>query len=194
MEYNSKETHCHIIQPIAYNQIRKTCKPRKHIHSAYEQYSIHCIAHQFVSDVLKIPKPHYCESYYSYVMDQIPDYEHIPVDMYGLIPELVVAILSFTQYMITNGVWPRNFSIFHIGNRQFILLDFSRFGYISSNRVKFPKESETYTLCEASLFFGIQFYTNICDTAPPSSPRGVEKEKYVIVDPPPVPDVFDEFF
>ncbi len=136
--------------------IRKIRKRGARVRSAYDQYTIHCISYDFVSDVLKIPKPHsYDED--SYVMDQFHDACYIPERQYSTFPSLVVALLSYTQYMISNGYWPYKYSIFRCG-AQFFLIDMSRYGYIDSNRVKFPKDPTAYTMDEATAFYGMRMY------------------------------------
>lgn len=175
MDFNSKETENHIIQPIAYNRIRKIRKRGARTRSAYDQYLIHCVVYDFVSDILKAPKPYEYDDN-SYVMDQIPDAQFVPERYYGKFPELVVALLSFSQYMISNGYWPYKYSIFRMNDRQFILIDVSLFGFIDSKKVKFPKNPTIYTLEEASLFYGIHIY-----------------EEYEIVPKPPNPTHYDVF-
>jgi hypothetical protein len=157
MDFNSKETGNHIIQPIAYNRIRKIRKRGARTRSAYDQYLIHCIAYDFVSDILKVPKAYEYDDN-SYVMDQIPDAQFVPERYYGNFPELVVALVSFSQHMISNGYWPYKYSIFRINDYQFVLIDVSLFGSIDSKKVKFPKNPTIYSLEEASMYYGIHIY------------------------------------
>jgi hypothetical protein len=94
-------------------------------------------------------------------MDQIMDNQRIHNYEYSNFPELFVDLISFAQYMISNGYWPYNFSIFSTGPSQFILLDFSQFGCIDRNKVRFPKLAKTYTLDEAAALYGIHMYEDI---------------------------------
>jgi len=174
MDFTSKETACHILQPLAYNLIRKIRKPNKRVRSAYEQYTIHCTAYEFESNVLKIPKPLFYDGPNAYVMDQFEDMYPLPEPYFFHFPQLVAALVSFRQHMISGGCWPRDFSIFCINDRQFMLIDFGRFGYVDSNRVKFPHENTLYTLEEASLFYGLQIYDEYdFIPSPPQSPKCV---------------------
>ena len=169
--YTSIDTATHIIQPLAYNRIKKIRKLGAPVHSAKEQYDIHTVAYQYPSNLLRIPKPHYVEDR-GYVMDIVYTLKtRISHHRYCAFPELVAELVNFMNYMFQNGYWINGFSIFQTIDLRFVLLDFSMFGHRQGNKVKFPKDSCIYSLEEAHMFFGIRMCgcgDNV--TPPPPTP------------------------
>ncbi len=169
--YNSIDTATHVLQPLAYNRIKKTRKLGAPVHSAREQYEIHTIAREYRSHLLVIPKPHYVEDR-GYVMDILYTLSsYVPHHKYCEFPELVAELVDFMNYMFQNGYWIHGFSIFQTIDRRFALLDFSAFGHCNGNRVKFPKDPRVYSLDEAHMFYGVRMCgcgENI--TPPPPTP------------------------
>ena len=169
--YTSIDTATHIIQPLAYNRLKKIRKLGAPVHSANEQYEIHKVAHEYPSNLIRIPKPHYVDGR-GYVMDVVYTLKSfIPHHKYCGFPELVAELVNFMNYMFQNGYWIHGFSIFQTIDLRFVLLDFSMFGHCQGNKVKFPKDSLIYSLDEAHMFFGFR----MCGcgdtiTPPPSTP------------------------
>ena len=164
-EFNSRETRCHILQPIAYNKLRKCKKRGAPIRSIREQFDIHCIAALFPSNHLIIPRPHQC-SLDSYTMDYLGERHMIPSEFYHYYPSLVSSLIEFYYYMRRNGYWPFDYSVLELSNDMFALVDFSGFGYIHNGFVRFPKDKIKYSFHEVMKYFRIPIRT---ETPPPSS-------------------------
>lgn len=169
--YASIDTSSHILQPLAYNQIKKIRKLGAPVHSAKDQYEIHKVAYEYPSNVLRIPTPRYVDGS-GYVMDTVYTLKtFIPHHRYCEFPELVAELVNFMNYMFQNGYWMYGFSVFQTIDSRFVLLDFSTCGHCDKNRVKFPKDSHIYSLDEAHTFFGVRMCG--CEdivTPPPSTP------------------------
>lgn len=154
-EYVAAYGRHHIIEPIGYNIVQKIIKRRAPVRSAPEQYEIHAVAAEFVSDVIKIPKPHAVVSKQSYTMEHIYDAVKVPQNDYLKIPQLFVALLEFQQYMNTRGYWAYGYTVLTAWGR-FYLVDFSGFGAIDGHYVKFPKNRTIHRLCDLQGYFELE--------------------------------------
>ncbi len=159
MDFLSKETANHLFIPIGYNQVRKIIKRGAKTRSAFDQFTIHTQACSFVSDIIKIPKV-YNYNQKSYTMDMLSNVTYIPEHDYGFHPALFSELLRFFQYMMKDGYWPMGFTIYRDMFGQYMLIDFSHFGYIDGNCVHFPKDPICYSIDQASMYFGLKIYVD----------------------------------
>lgn len=183
MEFNSRYTETHILQPLAYNQIRKIRRRGTPVRSIREQYDIHQLAYMFESPVLKIACPYTCDAE-GYVMDCILDCEcKIAPSGYCHIPELFSVLVEFYIYMLNNGYFPRDYTILKQGALYYIV-DFSRFGTMDRNRIRFPKDKRIYSLQEAVESYGLRMYVHEPQHVPQKTPeiQTIDSELLAIVD------------
>ena len=155
MEFGSIFATQHTIEPIGYNEIRKT-RIGTNLRSAVEQFEIHCIAQEFQSDILRIPKPCRLESHRSYVMEHIHDCVKIPSSMLSKIHDLDVELLRFKQWCMDRSLYPMFFSVLRSPSH-YILVDFSRFGVIDRGLVHVPGFSFKFTLSFIDLFYNVKY-------------------------------------
>lgn len=166
MEFNSRQTKTHILQPLAYNQMRKIRRKYAPVRSAQDQCSIHHIAYMFESPVLKVPRPYDYDDE-GYIMDVVQNCECIiHPHGYSQIPPLFNALVDFCVYMLQHGFFPREYSVLKRG-AEFFIMDFSRFGTIYKGRLRFPKDRRIYTLQEAVELYGLRVYVPQPAQAPP---------------------------
>lgn len=150
----------HIIEPIGYNIIHKIIKRLAPVRSAHEQYEIHKIATEFVSDVVKIPKVHDIVSKQSYTMEHLYDFAQVRPSDYAKIPQLFVALLEFQQFMKDRGYWAYGYSVLVTWGK-FYVVDFSGFGAIDGHYVKFPKNKTIYRLCDLQGYFELELHSEM---------------------------------
>ena len=162
MEFLSTEGKNHILQPIGYNIIRKRIKPGKMLRSAVEQFAIQEIAHNFKSDVLYIPKPITLESNYAYTMEHVYGGIKVPPSEYYKCIPLYLELCRFKYYMLENNFVPRDFTLIAHPSQRVILVDMSKFGIVQDHHVRFPKDSQLYTLLDAEKQYGLLFSCMIC--------------------------------
>jgi hypothetical protein len=171
MEFNSRQTNTHILQPLAYNQMRKIRRKYAPVRSAQDQCSIHHIAYMFESPVLKVPRPYDYDDE-GYIMDVVQNCECIiHPHGYSQIPPLFNALVEFCIYMLQHGFFPRDYSVLKRG-AEFFVMDFSRFGTIYKGLLRFPKDRRIYTLQEAVELYGLRVYVPPPQApAPPAPPQ-----------------------
>lgn len=143
------------IEPIGYEEVRKTTRFGKKRRSAVEQFEIHCIAHEFPSTLLRVPTPYRVESPRSYVMEHIRECIRIPSSVVHQIYDLHSELLRFKQWMIARGFFPLFFSVLRCESH-YILVDFSRFGVIDRGRVHVPGFSFKFTLPFIELYYNVK--------------------------------------
>jgi hypothetical protein len=153
----------HIIEPIGYHTVRKVLRRGAIARSMTEQYAIHTLAYQFQSSVIHIPKPDCLESPVSYTMEEVYAHMLLPTDMYPKIPELFVALLEFQQYMVGQGYWAYGYNVL-VSMGKFYIVDFSQFGSIDGNYVRFPKNKTIHRLSDLQTYFDLQL--TVDPTAP----------------------------
>lgn len=139
MEFKAVYGSHHVLEPLGYGIMRKTVKRRAPVRSAVEQYSIHNLAYMFHHPHLKTVKPLELESARSYTMEQLYEGVIIPERDYSKFPDLFVGLMEFQQYMAHRGYWAWGYKVIWNG-KVCILLDYSRFGTIDRDRVRFPGE------------------------------------------------------
>ncbi len=160
-EYTAVQGSRHVIEPIGYHLVRKTVRPGHGARSAWEQYEIHGHAVQFPSQMLRIPPVHDLESRHSYIMYEIPlSCVRIPVDKYGEHPILISELIRFYDYMATFGYFAHGFTIFKVDS-VYVLIDFSLFGSIQGEYVRFPGLHTRFHVQDAFAIFGIRMSEKI---------------------------------
>jgi len=143
---------------MGYNRVRRCVHRFKKIHSARTQAEIHTIALAFSSDILYIPKLYD-------VQDTCYDTEFIlhatnnliTHDAFHKYPKLFVELFRFKEYMMKEGYFLKGIKLCRIAEEQWALFDFSHFGIINKNRVKFPKDKVIFTLDQAELNYGLKY-------------------------------------
>ena len=127
-----------ILHPLGYGKLLKKVKHGAPVRSAVEQYTIHKLANDFESDLLRIPKAHDLISPTSYTMEHIiTGGTYIPSKDYKHFPSLITELNKFYGFMVLQGYFPYKFTIlYNATNSNFILLDFSLFGDYSNGAVK----------------------------------------------------------
>lgn len=156
MAFNAIQGSRHIIEPVGYNLVRKIVRPGQYTRSAREQYEIHEHAVQFPSAILRVPPVHTLESRQSYIMYEIPlNCVRIPNDTHGDHPVLIAELIQFYDYMASFGYFAYGFTIFQTGSA-YILLDFSQFGSIQGEYVRFPGLQTRFHIHDAFAIFGIR--------------------------------------
>lgn len=157
MEFLSHTGSHHSLVPIGYGLLRKTVHTKRDVHSASQQFAMHCFAAEFQSPVLRIPAAHTLESPRAYTMEHIFDITHrVPKHDYRGFPHLFEALCRFHEHMQYHGFWPVNYTIMYSSITQlFYLFDFSQFGTVDAIRVQFPFYRHRITLLEAETMHGI---------------------------------------
>jgi hypothetical protein len=145
----------HIIEPIGYNIVHKIIKQRALVRSAPEQYEIHKIAEEFTSDIMTIPKVYNLVSKQSYTMEYIYDTVKVNPGDYMRTPNLFVALIEFQQFMMERGYWAHGYNVLAALGRYY-LVDFSGFGAIDGDYVKFPKNATIHRLCDLQGYFELE--------------------------------------
>ena len=155
-EFNAVQGSRHVIEPLGYQLVRKTVRPGHGARSAWEQYEIHGHAVRFPSYTLRIPPVHNLESRQSYVMNELPPgCVRVPMDKYGEHPVLIAELIRFYDYMAQFGYFAYGYTIFKI-EHVYILLDFSLFGSIQGEYVRFPGLRTRFHVRDAFAIFGIR--------------------------------------
>jgi hypothetical protein len=156
MEFGSISASRHTIEPIGYNELRKTTRIGTNVRSATEQYEIHCIAQEFQSDILRIPTPYRLESHRSYVMEHVQDCTKLPSSSLSKLHELDLELLRFKQWCIDRYLFPMFFSILRSPSH-YILVDFSRFGVMDRGLIHVPGFAFKFTLSFIGLFYDVKY-------------------------------------
>lgn len=176
-EYVAAYGSHHIIEHIGYNIVHKIIKHRAPVRSAPEQYEIHVVAAEFISDVIKIPKPYSIVSKQSYTMEHIYDTVKVQQNDYAKIPQLFVALLEFQQFMNDRGYWAYGYSVLTAWGK-FYLVDFSGFGSIDGAYVKFPKNRTIHRLCDLQGYFELELPS---ETEKIEAPFPMDQDLVVII-------------
>jgi len=158
MDFLSVDATNHILIPTAYNRIMRCVKSNSSVHNAYTQAEIHKAARRFESPVLYIPrvydvlnnKQYETECIYHEKKDRVAPY------LFQLFPVLFVELFRFKEFMFKEGYFMRDITIIRMSKRLWAVIDFSKFGYIDKNKVRFPKQRFTYTLDEAEKDYGLK--------------------------------------
>lgn len=148
MEFISISGKNHILTPIGYNVVRKTIRRGAKVRSAVEQFAIHTTAYTFRSPLIYMPQPIAIESSRAYTMQHILEGTVIPACDYFKHPSLFIELHLFKLFMMQHNYWPHGYNIIQY-KTVYILYDFSLFGIIDRDYIKFPKIASVYTLEEA---------------------------------------------
>jgi hypothetical protein len=139
MEFKAVYGLHHVLEPIGYGILRKTIKRGAPVRSSTEQFAIHSLASMFSNPYIQVVKPLNLESSRSYTMEHIWEYVVIPEQEYSKFPNLFVALMEFQQYMALRGYWAWGYKVLWNQQKCYIV-DYSRFGTIDRDRVRFPDE------------------------------------------------------
>jgi hypothetical protein len=158
----AKRTARHLLEPIGYGLLRKTVARGVLANSGVDQYQIHSIASDFRSSWIRVLPPHSLDSPHSYTMPECVDCDAIPD---ALIPELCARCSDLNNDYIAYKIYMMNEGYFVRGSRflrqrttftqpPLYLVDFSLYGVIQGNCVRFPDLPWTYTIFQAELLYG----------------------------------------
>lgn len=162
MEFVSVRTAQHIIEPIGYGIARKTVRVGAQVLSATEQFVVQSYAAEFPSISLFIPKPIRLESTRSYTMEMIHESQKVaPLFRIEHDRPFLFEIARFVNYMYLGGYFVTGYDIFALSPNTYVLVGFSRTGFIQKDCVRFPKLPYTYTLAEAQDFFGLKLHLHV---------------------------------
>jgi len=161
--YRAKRTKTHLIEPLGYSLLRKTVKQGARVNAAADQFTIHTIASDFRSQWVCVPDAHSMDSARSYTMSECVDCELLPdalaSELFGFFLELNEDYIAFKQYMMREGYFVRGGSFLRkttsFTRPPLFLVDFSRYGSIQGNLVRFPDLPWTFTLFQAELLYGM---------------------------------------
>jgi len=154
MEFLSIETNNHILRPIGYGLIEKYVKRGAPVRSAAEQFTIQRDATEFVSELLYIPKPINLNSR-SYTMEFMRDIMFVPEECYSMSELLLRELIRFTAFMIHKHYFITSCNVYYDCNHnRFVVFNFSQTGFIDNMRVRFPHDTNTYSIYEADMRYG----------------------------------------
>jgi hypothetical protein len=152
MEFNSISGTNHLLQPLAYNRVRKIILQGRKVRSAVEQFTIHTFARDFRSSLIYFPEPYEVDGPRSYTMQMIIDGDVVKPADYFKHPALFFELARFKEFMMRQHFWPFGYNIIKY-KAVYILFDFSLFGTIERGLVKFPKIARRIPLAEAETAF-----------------------------------------
>jgi hypothetical protein len=154
MEFLSIETNHHILRPIGYGLIEKYVKRGAPVRSAAEQFTIQRDATEFVSEILYVPKPINLNSR-SYTMEFMTHIRFIPEAYYSMSEMLLRELIRFTAFMIRKHYFINSCNVYYdYMHKRFIVFDFSQVGFMEGTRVRFPHDTNTYSIDEADIRHG----------------------------------------
>jgi hypothetical protein len=144
--------------PVGYNRVRRSVHRLASVHSARTQAEIHAIALTFPSTILYVPKLFdIADSWYETEFILHGTNNLINHDTFYKYPKLFVELFCFKDYMMKEGYFMRGIKLCRIAEERWALFDFSHFGVLHKNRVKFPKEKLIYTLDQAEWNYGLKY-------------------------------------
>jgi hypothetical protein len=126
-----------VISPIGYEMILKKVRKGAPVRSATEQHTIHELAAQFCSPVLKIPRVYDLIDSKSYIMEHRPPGNYVPSQAYKGHQILIQELVRFYQFMVNSGYYPFGFTILQHPDGTYSLFDFGQFGSVEKDHVKF---------------------------------------------------------
>ena len=147
--------HHHVISPIGYGKVLKSVKRGAPVRSATEQHTIHSIAAQYSSPILRIPRVYECVSHRAYIMEHVAPGHFVPPCLYKNGEMFLEELNRFFKYMLQEGYFPYNFTILYHEDNTFSLLDFSQFGTVADGLVKFKHLVHPIHLFVAERHYGI---------------------------------------
>jgi hypothetical protein len=147
--------HNHVISPLGYGKILKTVVRGTPVRSAVEQYAIHCIAAQFFSQILYIPRVYELVDRCSYTMAHLMPGRYVPPAAYKTNMEFLQELNRFFKFMMAEGYYPFNFTILLHENGMYSLLDFSQFGSYHRGTVRLKHLLTPISLFDAERYYGI---------------------------------------
>ena len=141
--YITVETNRHLFIPLAYNRVLKRRKHGVPVHGAGVEAEIHRIAYQFPTKYLTIPNVYEVVDTKSYIMDSVFIDDGVPDYLSGRThsTEICNELIDFANYMIDEGYFPYGFTVF-LTTPKPLLFDFSMFGIIDKDTVRFPNIHE----------------------------------------------------
>jgi len=135
----------HVLYGLGYGEIVKTHLPDSRVRSAKEQIEIHRMACEFDSDILYIPRPHALLSDMSYTMEELVGGKLLRSSQLWQNEPLANELVRFHDFMVVRGYFPSGYCVLKMDSN-YALCDFSQFGSVQGDRVRFPKDPEIYTL------------------------------------------------
>ena len=154
----SVEGRNHYIEGIGNGEVLKSIRSGCKTRSAVEQFQIHSYAYSFASDILHIPKPVSIVDRKSYTMEEFETGVFVHPDTYFHSSTLFDEVIRFYKYMMDAGYWPYGYTIYKYNTTQYVLCDFSGFGTIQGQCVKFPKDPRVYALKDMERRRSPRFY------------------------------------
>jgi hypothetical protein len=150
MEFKAVYGSHHMIEPLGYLQVRKRINRGAHVRSAKEQFMIHSLAYEYKHPHITTVKPLMVESAKSYIMEELPDFARIiPETSYNIHIDLFTGLMEFQQFMVQRGYWPYGYTVMLVPSvDKCYILDYSQFGTIDRDRVRFPGEPYLRTTCD----------------------------------------------
>jgi hypothetical protein len=158
MDFCSINTTNHLIIPMGYNRVKRCVHRLARVHSARTQAEIHAIALGFPSNILYIPKLYdVADSWYETEFIIHETNNLLTHNAFHKYPKLFVELFRFKDYMMKEGYFLRGIKLCRLTEEQWALFDFSRFGIVNKNRVKFPKDKLTYSFDQAEWAYGLKY-------------------------------------
>jgi hypothetical protein len=150
----------HLIEPVGYGRVRKIVRLGSAVRSAREQFEIHETASQFPSTILRVPTPYSLIAPFSYTMEHVYEGIHIAPHEYASFSDLQAELTRFYEYMIACGYFPYGYTILKPVFGAYTLLDFSEFGTVQRDRVRFKHyRGYTFSLDQAWRELGPDSFT-----------------------------------
>lgn len=122
--------------------------------SATEQYEIHRIACDFKHNLIRVPRIGTLFDAKSYSMEQIFEYHKVHIILIALYPALKEALSAYHDYMKSHGYFPYGYTLLQ-SEAKFIIIDFSQYGSMQTDRVYFKHLKNTIPLSEAQEYYDI---------------------------------------